>query len=65
MKDVLKDIFKNRKTYLAVAGLVGLAVYQASQGDYLAAAATLGGALTMAKNKASEPAPLRLYRSDS
>lgn len=36
------------KTYLAAAGLVGLALYQLSQGDYAAAAQSLMAALAAA-----------------
>ena len=36
------------KTYLGVAGLVGLAIYQFSQGDYQAAFESLGQAIVAA-----------------
>ncbi len=51
------DILSGYKTYLAAAGLIGLAIYQASQGQFepavqsvLAALATLGMRHATAKN---------------
>jgi Trypsin-like peptidase domain len=47
MTEFLAKLFANRKTYLAAAGLAGLAVYQFSQQDYAGAVGSVGAVLTM------------------
>ncbi len=42
------NLFSGYKTYIAAAGLVGLAVYQASTGDFAQAFQTLMSALVAA-----------------
>jgi hypothetical protein len=44
----IQNLFSGSKTYLAAIGLVGLAVYQASTGDYSQAIQSLMGALAAA-----------------
>lgn len=41
----MSDFLKGYKTYIAAVGLLGLAVYQASQADYFGAVQSLMGAL--------------------
>ncbi len=41
----LLNLLSNSKTYIAAAGLIGLATYQASQGQYSEASQSFLGAL--------------------
>ncbi len=43
----MQTLFTNYKTYLAAAGLIGLAVYQFSQGDWIHLVGTVVGVATM------------------
>lgn len=53
----LRGKFAGKKTYLATAGLLGLAVYQFSQANYEGAVQSLGGACAAAGLRAAIAAP--------